>query len=161
LAEEIKRFTGKFRYSVDSKNRISIPARLRRDLSPESDKRFIIFSDNDDRCIKLYPYNVFKKFIDAIVETSPFDPLNAYIRRRLLANIYEEEMDGQYRIKLPAELLKKTNINGECIVIGLGDYIELWNPEEHHKYFDESNKQFSVNFGEVISSMINAKKWIS
>lgn len=158
MAEQSKGFTGSFRYSVDSKNRISIPAKLRREISVESDKRFIILSDTDDRCIKLYPQSVFKNIIDAISKANPFDPLNAYARRRLLSSVYEEEMDGQYRIKLPAELLKKTNINGECLVVGVGDYIELWNPDEFQKYLDESARQFQGDFGGLLASVMNANK---
>ncbi|MGB9663352.1 MAG: division/cell wall cluster transcriptional repressor MraZ, partial [Ignavibacteria bacterium] len=80
MAESFKGFTGQYRYSVDAKNRISIPARLRREILLEDDKRFIILSDSEDRCIKLYPYRVFKNIIDAISKTNPFDPLNAYVR---------------------------------------------------------------------------------
>ncbi len=158
MAEKSKGFTGSFRYSVDAKNRISIPAKLRREISSESDTRFIILSDTDDRCIKLYPQSVFKNIIEAISKANPFDPLNAYARRRLLSSVYEEEMDGQYRIKLPVELLKKTNINGECLVIGVGDYIELWNPDEFQKYLEESAKQFQGDFGGLLASVMNANK---
>lgn len=158
LADQQKAFTGSFHYSVDSKNRISIPAKLRREISIESDKRFIILSDTDDRCIKLYPYSVFKKIIDEISKANPFDPLNAYARRRLLSSVYEEEMDGQYRIKLPAKLLEKTNINGGCLIVGVGDYIEIWNPDEFQKYLEESSKQFQGDFGGLLASVMNANK---
>lgn len=158
MAEKFKGFTGSFRYSVDAKNRISIPARLRREISEELDKRFIILSDTDDKCIKLYPQSVFRNILESISKANPFNPINAYARRRLLANVYEEEMDGQYRIKLPVELLKKTNINGECLVIGVGDYIEIWNPEEFDKYLKESTDQFQGNFGELLASVMNDTK---
>ncbi len=158
MADKFKGFTGSFRYSVDAKNRISIPAKLRKELYDESDKKFIILSDTDDKCIKLYPQSVFRNIIESISKANPFDPLNAYARRRLLANVYEEEMDGQYRIKLPAELLKKTNINGECLVIGVGDYIEIWNPDEFDRYLQDSAKQFSGDFGGLLASVMNANK---
>lgn len=158
MADKLKGFTGRFRYSVDAKNRISIPAKLRRELTDESDKKFIILSDPEDRCIKLYPQSVFRNIIESISKANPFDPLNSYARRRLLGSVYEEEMDGQYRIKLPVELLKKTNINGECLVIGVGDYIEIWNEEEFEKYLKESAEKFQGNFGELLASVMNANK---
>ncbi len=158
MAEKLHGFTGTYRYSVDAKNRISIPAKLRKEIPEEADNKFVILSDTDDRCIKLYPFNVFKNITQAINSSNPFHPLNVYIRRRLLSNIYDGEMDNQYRIKLPPELLKKTNINGECLVIGVGDYIEIWNPEEFDKYLQESAKQFQGDFGELLASVMNANK---
>ncbi len=158
MAEKLNGFTGTFRYSVDSKNRISIPSKLRKEVPAEADGWFVILSDTDDKCIKLYPRNIFTTITEAIKKSNPFHPLNTYIRRRLLPNVEEERMDGQYRIKLPSELLKKTNINGECLIIGVGDYIEVWNPEEFEKYLQESAKQFQGDFGELLASVMNANK---
>lgn len=158
MADLFKGFTGRYRYSVDAKYRISIPAKLRREISTASDKRFIILSDKDDKCIKLYPHGVFESILESISKGNPFDPLNAYARRRLLSNVFEEEMDGQYRIKLPVELLKKNNINTECLVIGMGDYIELWNPDEFEKYLEESARKYEGDFGELLASVMNASK---
>lgn len=156
--ERSKGFSGSFRYMVDAKNRISIPAKLRREISLDTDKRFIILSDKDDKCIKLYPYKIFQNILDAINKTNPFDPVNAYVRRRFFSNIYDEEMDGQYRIKLPSELLKKVNIDGECLVVGVGDYIELWNPQEFEKYLEEFANQHPGDFGSLIATVMNGSK---
>ncbi|MFN4111704.1 MAG: division/cell wall cluster transcriptional repressor MraZ, partial [Ignavibacteria bacterium] len=71
MAEKFKGFTGSFRYSVDAKNRISIPARLRREISEDLDKRFIILSDTDDKCIKLYPQSVFRNILESISKANP------------------------------------------------------------------------------------------
>lgn len=156
--ERPKGFSGSFRYMVDAKNRISIPAKLRREISLDTDKRFIILSDNDDKCIKLYPYKIFQNILDAINKANPFDPVNAYVRRRFFSNIYDEEMDGQYRIKLPSELLKKVNIDGECLVVGVGDYIELWNPQEFEKYLEESANQHPGDFGSLLATVMNGSR---
>lgn len=158
MPERLNGFTGTFRYSVDAKNRISIPSKLRKEVPVEAENWFVILSDQEDRCIKIYPRNVFKNITDAINKSNPFHPLNVYIRRRLLSNVYDEKMDNQNRIKLPPELLKKTNINGECLVIGVGDYIEIWNPEEFEKYMQESVSQFQGNFGELLASVMNDNK---
>ncbi|MCX8057435.1 MAG: division/cell wall cluster transcriptional repressor MraZ [Ignavibacteria bacterium] len=158
MTELSQGFTGSYRYTVDSKNRVSIPSKLRKEMPKEANDTFIIISDKDDRCIKLYPSNVFKNIVDTISKANPFHPLNAYLRRRLLSNTYEAEMDGQNRIKLPPELLKKTNINGVCLIVGVGDYIELWDPDEFDKYLQESSQQFQGDFGELLASVMNANK---
>ncbi len=151
-------FTGSYRYSIDSKNRISIPSRLRRCIVSESDKKFFILSDKDDRCIKLYPQSVFRKIQEVIDKANSFDPKVAYLKRRLFAKTYETDMDNQFRIKLDPELMKKNNINGECLIIGMGDYIEIWNPEEFDKYMEETSEKFQGDFGELLASVMNENK---
>ncbi len=47
-------FRGQFKYSVDSKGRISIPAKLRKHLSAEANETFVM-TQGTALCIDLYP----------------------------------------------------------------------------------------------------------
>ena len=47
-------FTGEYEYSLDTKNRLIIPARFRKALSSINDKTFVL-TKGLDNCLVLYP----------------------------------------------------------------------------------------------------------
>ena len=49
-------FTGQFTFSIDSKNRINIPAPLRKQFSVKDKKTFVI-TRGIDQCAWIYPIN--------------------------------------------------------------------------------------------------------
>lgn len=143
-------FKGKYLYTVDSKNRLSIPAKLRKYISQEA-QNTIIIQLGLNKCLQLYPYDKYKTMMERLNKLNPFDPEQAYVKRRILEEVYEEELDGQYRIKLPAELLKKVNITRDVIILGQSDYMEVWDPEEYEKYKNE----FAEPYEKVVQRVMN------
>lgn len=122
-------FKGKYNYSVDDKGRVSIPAKLRKNLS-EAAKNSFVATRGLDGCIFLYPSDVWEKR-----ETEMSEKLNVYLpenrmfMRLLLEYANDAALDKQSRIMLPQELLDYAGITGSVLVVGLSDHIELWNPE--------------------------------
>ena len=53
-------FTGEFRNTIDQKNRLSIPAKYRKALSPVNDNTFVL-TRGFDQCLILYPLDEWKK----------------------------------------------------------------------------------------------------
>ena len=53
-------FTGEFRNTIDQKNRLSIPAKYRKALSPVNDGTFVL-TRGFDQCLILYPLDEWKK----------------------------------------------------------------------------------------------------
>ena len=53
-------FTGESRNSIDQKNRLSIPAKYRKALSPVNNNTFVL-TRGFDQCLILYPLDEWKK----------------------------------------------------------------------------------------------------
>ncbi len=52
-------FTGEYNNSIDQKNRLSIPAKFRKSLSPANDQTFVV-TRGFDECLFLYPLQEWK-----------------------------------------------------------------------------------------------------
>ena len=53
-------FTGQYTFSIDSKNRINIPASLRKQFSKKDKKTFVV-TKGIDNCAWIYPISEWKK----------------------------------------------------------------------------------------------------
>ena len=76
-------FKGSHDYSVDSKGRINIPARLRKYVSPEANDTFIV-TRGYEKCLFVYPLDEWNKLEQSIRDLSPTNPQHRFFMRTLL-----------------------------------------------------------------------------
>ncbi|MEW6510414.1 MAG: division/cell wall cluster transcriptional repressor MraZ [Bacteroidota bacterium] len=126
-------FKGSYAYSVDSKGRINIPARLRKYVSAEANDTFVI-TRGFERCLFVYPLDEWNKFEHAIRSLPASDPKGRYFTRTLLDKAAEAQLDGQSRIMIPRDLLQLAGIDNEVLIIGVLERIEIWNPKVYEEY---------------------------
>src|SRR5690606_36272663 len=50
-------------------------------------------------------------------------------RRSFLSEAYAVELDKQGRILVPPQIRDRSNLGGKVLIIGCGDYLELWHPD--------------------------------
>lgn len=134
-------FKGSFNYTVDSKGRINIPAKMRKNLAPEANNSFVI-TRGFESCIFVYPNDEWIKREAEIGKLQQTDPKHRYFTRMLLQYATDAELDGQYRIVLPKELVQYAKIENEVFILGAFDRIEVWNPEEYKKYLDGQQEDY-------------------
>lgn len=137
-------FMGEYRHSLDSKNRLIIPAKFRLELG----ETFVV-TKGLDGCLSIYTAEKWSGLIQRLVEIpSTKKEARQYIRS-LTSKATECSLDSQGRIQLPAYLLKTADIQKACVVIGVADRIEIW-PEEHWDNYDE---EASESFESVAESL--------
>jgi MraZ protein len=51
------------------------------------------------------------------------------IRRAFLPGAFDVELDRQGRILVPQPLRQQCGLDERAVIVGCGDYIELWDPE--------------------------------
>lgn len=134
-------FKGSYHYTVDSKGRINVPAKMRKNLSPEANSGFVI-TRGFEPCIFVYPNDEWAKRETEIGKLQQTKPEDRFFTRMLLQYATDAELDGQYRIALPKELMQYANIKGEVFILGAYDRIEVWAPEEFQKYLDAQQKDY-------------------
>jgi MraZ protein len=74
------------------------------------------------------------------------DPTARMLRRLILSNAYQVEIDKVGRILVPQSLRQFINFDGEAIVAGQGEYFEVWTPADWNKQMNviqdtEANNQ--------------------
>lgn len=126
-------FKGSYSYSVDSKGRINIPARLRKYVSPEANDTFVV-TRGYEQCLFVYPLDEWNKLEQSVRVLSPSDPKHRFFTRTLLQRALESQLDGQSRITIPKDLLQFASIENEVLILGVLERIEVWNPRVYDDY---------------------------
>ena len=134
-------FRGQFKYSVDSKERIHIPAKLRKHLSAEANETFVM-TQGTALCIDLYPLDQWQKFEEKLLQLNPFQPNEAKFIRMILQHASEDSFDSQSRIRIPQKLLEYAKIEKEVIILGALKKIEVWNPKVYEDDLNSSTETY-------------------
>jgi MraZ protein len=118
---------GEYELTVDDKNRMLVPAEVRRSIDPERDGEAFFMVVGINRIPWLYPEKSYEALISQVpVELTPgedslaFDQMNFAMISRL-------EWDKAGRILIPEKTLRRTGIEKEVTLIGVRDHLELWN----------------------------------
>ncbi|MFQ5797970.1 MAG: division/cell wall cluster transcriptional repressor MraZ [Bacteroidota bacterium] len=136
-------FKGSHSYSVDSKGRINIPARLRKYVSLDAKDTFVL-TRGFERCLFVYPLDEWNKLEQSIRGLSPSDPKHRFFTRTLLQWATEAQLDGQARIIIPKELLQFAGIENEVLILGVLERIEVWNPKVYEEYMSGQPESYEA-----------------
>ena len=120
-------FTGEFRNTIDQKNRLSIPAKYRKALSPVNDNTFVL-TRGFDQCLILYPLDEWKKVEGQLGSLSSIKVRHRNFVRSIVRCAIHVKYDSQGRIAIPENLLQYAKIDSNVAVIGMIKKIEIWSP---------------------------------
>jgi MraZ protein len=143
-------FIGSFKYSIDTKNRISIPAKLRKYLEGDGNDKFYI-NRGIAKCIDIYPSSQWKELLNRLDQLNHFNSKEAMFLRMFLQKASEETLDSQYRILLPQNLIEYAGIEKEVFILGAIKKIEIWNPAIYEKYLQDQEESFEQVAEKVMS----------
>ncbi len=143
-------FTDEFRYTIDHRGRINFPAPFRRALSEESHDRVVV-TRGLDGCLFVFPKDVWEKHRREFNMT-PYTPQQQRRLQRLLTQgAKESTFDAQGRITLPPRLIELAQLDKEVLIIGMGDRVELWNPQVYERYISESDQTVEAILEEFLT----------
>ncbi len=117
-------FLGEFVHVIDGKGRLTVPAKFRAELDTT-----LVVTRGIDRCLALYPIPHWEELAEQVSELPLTDRQARAFRRLLFANASDVSPDGQGRILIPPRLREYASLDGEVVVVGLNDHIELWSAE--------------------------------
>jgi len=143
-------FKGQFKYSIDSKGRISIPAKLRKNLLPEANDT-LVMTKGLGNCIDIYPHDQWILIEQKLGKLNQFKPKDAMFLRMFLQYAAEDTLDSQSRILIPQNLLEYAKIENEVLILGALKKIEVWNPRVYEDYLKGSGESYEEIAQEVMS----------
>ena len=135
------RFAGEYSNTLDSKNRINIPAKFRKALDPINDRTFVI-TRGFDKCLTLYPlleWNIVEQELSSL---SSIRNRNREFVRSIVRYASYVQYDRQGRVVIPDNLKAYAQIEKEISIIGMITKIELWSPQKIKKY---ENDQMDID----------------
>ena len=133
-------FTGQYSFNIDSKNRINIPAPLRKQFSNKDKKTFVV-TRGIDSCAWIYPITEWKKIQSELQQLSSLSKTNRIFLRNHLRHANILKYDSQGRFVLPQSLIEYASIKKDITIIGVLNKIEIWNT----KLLSEIDKSDNVN----------------
>ena len=117
-------FRGQHEHSLDSKDRITIPARFRAALSEG-----VVLLESLDPCVAVYPVERYDALSERFLSgQSPFSREGRMMQRRFHARSKDETLDSAGRVRLARHLIEHAGLEGPCLVVGVDDHLEVWNP---------------------------------
>ena len=135
-------FIGSFKYSIDSKGRVSIPAKMRKFVDPKSNDAFVM-TRGTNKCIDVYPMNLWEELVQSkLNQLNSFEPKDAMFLRMFLQQAAEDKLDTQSRLLIPKNLIEYAEISKEVLILGNIKKIELWNPQNYEDYLKTSELSF-------------------
>lgn len=141
-------FKGQFRYTIDSKGRINIPAKFRKAISPEANETFVI-TRGMENCIYAFPLDEWNKNEEKLRRLSANQKDIRLFIRMTTSYISESQFDKQGRIAIPRFLIEFAKIEKEILIIGTLDKLEIWNPTIYEEYL-KANEQSYEDLAEKI-----------
>lgn len=145
-------FLGSFNYSIDTKGRISIPAKLRKFMDPKANDSFVM-TRGTSKCIDIYPMNLWEELVnEKLKNLNSFEPNEALFLRMFLQQAAEDKLDTQARLLIPKNLIEYAQIDKDVLILGAIKRIEIWNP----KIYEEYLKTSELSFEEIAKKVMGA-----
>lgn len=142
--EEKQLFLGEYRHSLDAKNRLIMPAKFRNLLS----ETFYV-TKGLDGCLAVYREDTWQeKMADLQKLPTTNKKVRQYIRA-ITSKATDVSLDSQGRLTLPPFLLELAGIEKKCVIVGVSNYLEIWNEETWDAFDEEADASFEEDAEEL------------
>lgn len=126
---------GEFKHNVDAKNRLFVPAKHREILG----ESIMIVRDTDNKCLLVYSEEKFEEYKEKVLNKVPSSKRRD-VNRFFFRNSLSASYDSQGRVLLTQELCDYAELaRGTAVIVGCGDYAEIWNEENYNKKIDDED----------------------
>ena len=132
-------FFGKCTLPLSEKSQLTLPSNYRAAMS-----NTVYITQGFDRNLFLLPQPAFNAICSHVKETSISDPLARLLSRLFLGGAAEVAIDDLGQIELPSSLCEYAALGREIIIVGQGEYSEIWSPALWQKQMDSLN-DFDAN----------------
>ena len=119
-------FLGEFTHTLDSKGRLTIPAKFRDQLAAG----LVVTRNPLDQCLLLMPMPEWMALSGRMKELPLANRQSAQLRRILFSAAEDLKPDKQGRILVSPRLRQYAHVDAEVMVIGMDNYLELWDPRQ-------------------------------
>ena len=118
------RFFGRYEHSLDPKGRVILPAKFR---APFEHGGYL--TQFHERCLALWTPEEFEKRMIQMEERAGEGKSDRNLARVWASGSHEVEVDRQGRMAIPGHLREFARLDGDVLVMGAIDRVELWAPD--------------------------------
>lgn len=118
-------FLGRYHHNIDEKGRLTVPARYRNHLIVGG----AVITQGFDQNLIVFPQETFERILQRVSRISMTDPNARMLKRQIFSNAELVSVDKAGRILIPQFLRELGKLDSEAVIVGMGDYFEVWSPE--------------------------------
>lgn len=131
--------TGTHPRTLDDKNRLALPRRVR-DLLGDPAALFV--TPGPDQTLWVYTEAELEKLAARLDQAPATDAEARLFRRLYFAQTEQVDVDKSGRILVPERLGNFAGLDKEVVLIGVRDHLELWNAGRWQAYTDSNAARF-------------------
>jgi MraZ protein len=114
-------FLGTHTPRLDEKGRLFLPARFRDDLAGG-----VVLTKGQDHCLFVYTADEFARRAEAVERASQGTREARDAVRTFFSSAFDQVPDKQGRITVPPGLRTYAGLERDCVVVGAGKRLEVW-----------------------------------
>ena len=135
---------GEYQHTLDTKQRLIIPARFRDQLGSQ-----FVVTRGLDGCLFGYPMSEWQ-LLEQKLKALPLTKRDARAFVRFLYSAATVcTLDKQGRINIPDPLVKYADLSKKCMVVGVSNRLEIWDSDR----WDAYNADTADNFDEIAEDL--------
>lgn len=120
---------GEYNHTLDTKKRMAIPARLRKELGERA-----ILTRGLNNCLFLYPMQQWQRVTEKLSQLSVGQGDTRGFLRLMFSGAVEVELDQLGRILIPDYLKTYAELKQRVVVVGVNDRLEVWDEDRWSNY---------------------------
>src|SRR3990167_6529156 len=132
-------FLGEYFHTFDTKNRISVPSKFRKDLG-----RVVVVTRGLDHCLYMYSRKAWEREAQAHATAVNGSSARRGLARLFLAGSFEAEVDSNGRVLVPENLKSFASIKDKAVIAGVADRVEIWEERAWKAYTAEIERDANV-----------------
>jgi len=138
---------GEYRHTIDPKKRISLPAKIRKELGKN-----VVITHGLDNCLSVYPMSEWEKVSLKLRGLSMGQADTRGFNRFMLSGAALVEIDSLGRILIPDFLREFGKLRNRVVLIGVNDHLEVWDEKiwsAYKKRIEKQADQLAEKLGEI------------
>lgn len=126
---------------IDRKGRVSVPKPFRDSLSDQSFSGIYVYPSFKSAAIEACNEAYMEKLTESLEDLDMFSEDRDDLASIILSNAHALNFDPEGRVVIPQELRDHAKIDGQALFIGLGKRFQIWSPEAHADFNQQSFKR--------------------
>jgi MraZ protein len=116
--------TGSYKHPLDAKGRCVVPKPLRSQLGER-----VYLTRGVEGCIWLFAVDEWLRFAKQIGRRPALSGDGLLLSRYFLGTCFEATFDRMGRIQIPAALREWAGLEGDVVIAGVGNRVEIWSAQ--------------------------------
>ena len=140
-------FIGEYRHTIDTKKRVAIPARFRKDIGQR-----VVVTRGLDSCLFIYPLKEWETLAESLSKLPTGKAETRSFVRLMLAGALDLDVDSLGRILLADYLRAYAALGKKVVIAGVYNRLEVWDEGKWAEYKNKA-EQSSESIAEKLGDL--------